>query len=333
MTTQSVEYTVSAQSFSGLLDELAMGRPQSWGLLDMVPLLPTEQRKSNDQFVPPLQQLHLVRVHSYGTLELENTAHEGVLIAPMHVGFFQPGAQNHATSRILLLDANEHLVVDDCFCIQQSQGGYLAEAQQRFIVLPLGLRRVALERRGEKAFARLWEDIDAFNRRYGIARGGHLERFLRPNFHRLVPLRHAFEVLPQQVGAAYFVAGRLVGVEITPNAAYWSDVGPILTMYCYGAAALQGERHQFQSTHTPLDLDGLANLDDLARRLQQARSQDEATYRRELKTFAQDAWKYSPEEGKKNLEIMSLASQEWMGQIVWSDKRIVYLSVFRDLKD
>jgi hypothetical protein len=333
MTTQSVEYTVSAQSFSGLLNELAMGQPQSWGLLDMVPLLPTEQRKGNDQFVPPLQQLHLVRVHSYGTLELENTAHEGVLIAPMHVGFFQPGAQNHATSRVLILDADEHLVVDDCFCIQQSQGGYLAEAQQRFIVLPLGLRRTALELRGEKEFTRLWENIDAFNRRYGIARGGHLERFLRPNFHRLIPLRHAFEVLPQQVGAAYFVAGRLVGVEVAPNVAYWSDVGPILTMYCYGAAALQAERHQLQSTRAPLNLDGLANLDDLAQRLQQARSQDEATYRSGLETFAQDTWKYNPEEGKKGLEVLSLASQEWVGQIVRSNQQIVYLSVFRDLKD
>jgi len=333
MTTQSVEYTTSAQKFSGLLDQLAMGQPQSWGLLDMVPLLPTEQRESHDQFVPPLQQLHLVRVHSYGTLELENTAHQGLLIAPMHVGFFQPGAQNHATSCVLILDANEHLVVDDCFCIQQSQGGYLAEAQQRFIVLPLGLRHVALEHRGEKAFARLWEDIDAFNRRYGIARGGHLERFLRPNFHRLIPLRHAFEVLPRQVGAAYFVAGRLVGVEIAPNTAYWSDVGPILTMYCYGAAALQAERYQWQSTRTPLDLDGLANLDDLAHRLQQAREQDEAIYRRELQAFAQNAWTYSPEKGKKNLEVMSLAAQEWTGQIVRSNKQIIYLSVFRDLKD
>jgi hypothetical protein len=310
-----------------------MGQPQSWGLLDMVPLLPTEQRKKNDQFVPPVQRLHLVRVHSYGTLELENTSHEGVLIVPMHVGFFQSGAQNHATSRVLILDADEHLVVDDCFCIQQSQGGYLAEAQQRFIVLPLGLRRSALAHRGEKEFDRLWEDIDAFNRRYGIARGGHLERFLRPNFHRLIPLRHAFEALPQQVGAAYFVAGRLVGVETAPNAAYWSEIGPIFTMYCYGAAALQAERHQLQSTRTPLNIEGLVSLEDLTDRLQQARSQDEATYRSELQAFAQNTWKHSPEKGRRDQEVVSLAFQEWMGQMVQSNKQIVYLSVFRDLKD
>jgi len=34
------------------------------------------------------------------------------------------------------------------FCIQQAQGGLLQEAQQRFLMLPLGLRRAALEQRG-----------------------------------------------------------------------------------------------------------------------------------------------------------------------------------------
>jgi hypothetical protein len=43
--------------------------------------------------------------------------------------------------------------------------------------------------------------------------------------------------------------------------------------------------------------------------------------------------KHNPEEGKKNLEVTSLAAQEWMGQSVQSNEQIVYLSVFRDLKN
>ena len=58
--------------------------------------------------------------------------------------------------------------------------------------------------------------IETFTRRYGVTRGGHLERFLRPNFKRLLPLRHAFEAEPGQVGAAYFIGGRLAGVERRP---------------------------------------------------------------------------------------------------------------------
>lgn len=333
MTTQDLLNTASIRRFSGLLDDLTMGQPQSWGLLDIVPLFPSAQRHANAQFVAPLEHLRLVQVHSYGTLELENTASLGTLIVPMHVGFFQAGAQNHATSRILILDPGESLTVEDCFCIQASQGGYLVEAQQRFIVLPLGLRRVALESRNEVGFSRLWDDIDTFNRRYGITRGGHLERFLRPNFHRLIPLRHAFEAYPQQVGAAYFVAGRMVGVEVAPNDAYWLDINPILSMYCYGAAALQAERYQLQSTRSALDLDGLVGLEDLAQRLQQARQRDELVYLEALETFVQHPWKYTSDEGEKNRSVSHLAAEEWTGQVVRVDEQVISLSVFRDLKD
>ncbi len=333
MSIQNEQLTTVTHGFSGPLAGLAMGQPQSWGLLDVVPLLPIEQSENRAQFIAPLQYLHLVSVQTYGTLELQNTASAGTLIAPMHIGFFQAGAQNHATSRVLLLNAGEKLIADDCFCIQASQGGYLAEAQQRFIVLPLGLRRAALGRRQEKSFDRLWGEIDTFNKRYGITHGGHLERFLRPNFPRMQPLRHAFEVLPQQIGAAYFVAGRLLGVEVVPNAACWADMGPILTMYCYGAAALQAERHQLQPMRTPLNLHALTGLDDLARRLTQARQQDESAYQHELEVFAQQSWQYTPEERKEHLQVTHLVAQEWMGQAVEADQQIVYLSVFRDLKD
>ncbi|HEY0753877.1 MAG TPA: hypothetical protein VGD98_07955 [Ktedonobacteraceae bacterium] len=333
MTSMNGQLATAPRGFSGPLAGLAMEQPQSWGLLDVVPLLSLEQVPGSEQFVAPLQYLYLVRVHTYGTLELQNTASTGVLIAPMHIGFFQSGAQNHATSRVILLDPNEKLIADDCFCIQQSQGGFLIEAQQRFIVLPLGLRRAALGSRKEKSFSRLWDKIETFNQRYGIKRGGHLERFLRPNFPRLLPLRHAFETLPRQVGAAYFVSGRLLGVEVMPNAACWADMGPILTMYCYGAAALQAERHQMQPTRTPLSLNALTGLDDLAQRLAQARQQDAATRLQELTIFAQYPWQYTPEESKKDLQIMHMAAQEWTGQSVQIAQQTVYLSVFRDLKD
>jgi hypothetical protein len=146
-----------------------------------------------------------------------------------------------------LLEAN------DCFCIQQTQGGLLQEAQQRFLLLPLGLRRAAFEQRRTTGYSRLWGDIETFTRRYGVTRGGHLERFLRPNFKRLLPLRHAFEAEPGQVGAAYFIGGRLAGVELAPTAAYWQDLFPILTMYCYGPAALMAERKRWTTERQVVD--------------------------------------------------------------------------------
>jgi hypothetical protein len=325
----TIQDATTKPALPGLLSDIRPGQIQSWGLLDAVALFSTEARPDYAGFVSPLQHLKLVRVPTYGTLILENGAKSGTVIAPMHIGFFQEGAQNHATSRVLLLDAEETLTVTDCFCIQASQGGLLKEAQQRFIILPLSLRKAALSKRGENGYSRLWEDIDLHNRRYGIARGGHLERFLRPYFHRIMLFRHAFELLPQQVGAAYFVAGNLVGVEVTPNAAYWSDVGPILNIYCYGTAALLGARHQLKPERQALDIEGLTNIDDLAHRLEDARQLETMERINLIEALSNLDWNRSDK--KHGLHVVNLEQGEWVGQMVKDGANMLYLSLFRDV--
>jgi hypothetical protein len=325
-----IESTTAKTPFQGLLAGLQAGQLQAWGLMDVLPLFPDAQRGDYAQFVSPLEHLKIVRVPSYGTLILENTAQQGTVIAPMHIGFFQTGAQNHATSRVLILEAGKTLTADDCFCIQAAQGGFLQEAQQRFIILPLSLRKAALAEREKNSFSRLWGEIDTHNRRYGIARGGHLERFLRPYFRRLMLFRHGFEVVPQQVGASYFVAGNLVGVEVTPNAAYWADVGPILNIYCYGAAALLGERHQLKPERREVDLEGVTDIDELARRLMEAREQEETERLDLVKAVDGLPWSVGTK-AKAGLEVVSLEQGEWVGQMVKDGPDMVYLSVFRDV--
>ena len=323
----------STLTLTGLLTDLVAGHLQSWGLLDVVTLFAAPERPDYAQFVSPLEHLKLVQVPTYGTLVLHNTAQNGTLIAPMHIGFFQVGAQNHATSRALILAKDETLRVEDCFCIQQTQGGLLKEAQQRFIILPLSLRKAALAKRNEKGFSRLWNDIEVYNRRYGITRRGHLERYLRPYFSRLLPFRHAFEVLPQQIGAAYFVAGRLIGIEVAPNAGYWSDIGPILNIYCYGSAALLAERYRWKTTRNVVNLDGLVDLDDLKQRLVEKRLQEEQARIELLETTSNLAWNCTVETEAQELQVVSLAHEEWAGQMVKRGTNMVYMSVFRDVID
>lgn len=321
----------TATCFQGLLNELVPGQLQSWGLLDVLPLFLQGQRASKTRFVSPLEHLKLVRVPTYGTMILQNEAVQEPLIVPMHIGFFQVGAQNHATSRTLVLQAGETLTVEDAFCIQATQGGLLQEAQQRFIVLPLGLRTEALKLRGQSGYSRLWPTIDAYNRRYGITRGGHLERFLRPYFHRLMRFRHAFELLPEQVGAAYFLGGNLLGVEVGPDAAYWQDVGPILNIYSYGAAALLAERYRWQQKRQTIDLESVKNLDDLERCLSEVRQQEMLERVDLVYALSNLAWKQIPGEQKAGLQIVDLEQGEWSGQSVQDGEKLLYLSVFRDI--
>lgn len=325
-------------AFSGLLTGLVPGQLQSWGLLEVLPLfLAGADGADRPRLASPLDHLKLVRVPSYGTLILQNSSKSNPLIVPMHIGFFQPGAQNHATSRVLVIAPGKDLTVNDAFCIQASQGGLLKEAGQRFIILPLSLRQAALAQRGQSGYSRLWQNIDTFNRRYGIKRGGHLERFLRPYFPRLMRFRHAFELLPEQVGAAYFVAGNLVGVEVAPDEAYWQDIGPILNIYCYGAAALLAERHRLKMQRQAVDLEGLTSLDDLRERLEEGRRQDTAERVDMLHALSLLDWKQPASKPQAGLRVADLVQGEWTGQMVRSLRSLrsqgdmLYLSLFRDI--
>jgi hypothetical protein len=314
-----------------LLSGLVAGPVQAWGRLEVVGLFRADDRTDRHRYTSPVESLKLVKVPRYGTMVLHNTAAEGLTIVPMHVGFFQDGAQNHATSRVLILEAGEVFEAEDCFCIQQAQGGLLKEAQQRFLVLPLGLRAAALRKRGTNDFSRLWGDIDGYTRRFGVARGGHLERFFRPFFARLMPFRHAFETVPGQVGAAYFVAGRPVGVELAPTAAVWRDLAPILNIYCYGPAALLAEQWDYPIGRPALDLDGLADLDDLADRLDRSRRQHAIARSEALGALAGADWSCHDESIRHGLTIRTLGWESWAGQVVLDGAHTNYLSVFRDL--
>ena len=319
-----------ATALPGLLSGLVAGPVQTWGRLEVVGLFRAGDRPDRGRYTSPVECLKLISVPGYGTMVLHNTAADGLTIVPMHVGFFQEGAQNHATSRVLILQAGETLEADDCFCIQQAQGGLLKEAQQRFLVLPLGLRAAALQKRGTNDYSRLWDDIDGYTRRFGVARGGHLERFLRPYFARLMPFRHAFETVPGQVGAAYLVAGRPVGVELAPNAACWRDLAPILSIYCYGPAALLAEQEGYPTGRPELDLDGLAGLDDLADRLDRSRRQHALARSDALGALAGAGWSCHEESVRHGLTVRTIGWESWAGQVVLDGSDTLYLSVFRD---
>lgn len=324
---------VSPRTFGGLLTGLEAGPVLSWGLLDVVSLRvsPGTDLGMRERFATPEEDLKLVEVPTYGTVILRNTSKDDRLLVPMHIGFFQPGAQNHATSRVLVLEAGETLQVKDCFCIQAAQGGLLKEAQQRFLMLPLSLRHAALAKRHTEGYSRLWGDIDGYTRHHGLATGGHLERVLRPNFARLLPLRHAIETVEGQVGAAYFVAGRLAGIEVAPHETYWQQLSPVSAMYCYGPAALLAERRGYNRVTEPLDLDGLTDLDDLAGRLRDVRAR-EANGRTDIvQDLATLFFDQQVDEDRHGLRVITLSDKPWVGQVVRDGRQIVYASLFRDV--
>ncbi len=315
---------------SGWLSDFSPAGLQSRGSMEILGLAPAADGDNADTATAsPAASLKLVQVPDYGTMVLRNTDPKQVLIVPMHIGFFQHGAQNHATSRTLIFGPGEERQIGDCFCIQAAQGGLLKQADQRFLMLPAGLRGSAMGKRHVSDIGRLWDDIDSFTRGFGVARGGHLERFLRPNFRRLQPFRHAFEATGDQVGGAYYVDGQLIGLEISPSAAAFADMHPVLSIYCYGPAALLADRQGSGSSRVAVDLAELTDIADLSNRLQTARRTQRDDRLRQLSELLNAKWKSKSDEHRHGYRVSTVQSTGWIGQTVHRGQRLTSLSVFR----
>jgi hypothetical protein len=148
----------------------------------------------------------------------------------------------------------------------------------------------------------------------------------------LQPFRHGLEMLPGQVGAAYFIAGRLAGVEAAPNPAYWQDLAPVLAIYGYGPAAVRALDSGLAEPLPCLDVDGLANVDGLAARLETARRRQQDLLCKQVRQEV-DALEagWTADEVRHGLRVHTLLAERWAGQVVREQDDLVYLSLFADV--
>lgn len=295
-----------------------LGAPQEAGALTMVPVSGPER----PGIVPPRSGLKLNRVVGYGSVELHNGAPSGVAIVPLHIGYIQEGAQNHALCSAALLGAGETRLFDDACCVQAAQGGYLEGRDQWFFVLPLELRAKALALRGKPGYSKLWQDISTVNRGYGLAERGHLEQILTRKRAVLTQFRSRLELLPGQLGAVFFVDGKFAGLEIAPDPRYFAEMWMPLVCFAYGVAAWRAEPRRREVEPYP----DVRSIAELRERLELAR-ESRADYLRH--GMPADTEMYSVEQERYlDLRLHTLTGAAVAGQVVTERDRVVYASLF-----
>ncbi|MCF6475027.1 hypothetical protein FAF44_42645 [Nonomuraea sp. MG754425] len=294
------------------------GTPQRAGALTMVPVYGPVR----PGVVPPRSGLKLHRVVGYGRVELHNGAREGVAIVPLHIGYIQDAAQNHALCASALMGAGQTRRFDDACCVQAAQGGYLEGRDQWFFVLPLELRAQALRLRGRHDHAKLWPDISELNRASGLPSRGHLEQILSRRRAVLTQFRSRLELMPGQVGALFFVGDRFAGLELAPDPAYFAEVWMALVCFAYGVAAWRAEPEP--GAARPYDADSLAGLRAELARDRAARLAEVVSW---LPAPAGDV-RLVEEERYLDLRLSTLTGGGLAGQVVTEHGRTVYASVF-----
>ncbi|MET7426707.1 DUF6569 family protein [Dactylosporangium sp. NPDC005555] len=298
-----------------------LGPPQRAGALSMVPVF----GPSYPGIAPPRSGLKLSRVVTYGQVELTNPAASGVAIVPLHVGYIQDSAQNHALCRSAFIAAGQTLRFDDACCVQESQGGYLSERDQWFFVLPVELRPAALRLRGTSQYSKLWGDIARFNGSHGLPARGHLEQVLTRKRAVLTQYQSRLELLDGQVGALFFVGGELAGVEIAPDPVYFAEVWTALVCFAYGPAAWS---HALSTSEPAAEPCAAGSLDEVRTGLRRRRQSvaDEVGAWLERASWRPDS--LVEEDRYLGLRLSTVDGPAVGGQVVTDGSRLVYASLF-----
>ncbi|HKB40564.1 MAG TPA: DUF6569 family protein [Gemmataceae bacterium] len=316
-----MDFELIPRSFA--LPAFRFGRLQSSGALSMVPLFGPDQ---GGTYTPPLSGLKLAGVRGYGNVELKNPSSAGVTVVPLHIGYIQDGAQNHCLCSSLFLGAGQQRLVEDACCVQQAQGGYLEDREQWFFVLPLGLREEALRLRGQKNYGKLWSEIAKLSVRFGLEARGHLEQVICRQRAVLTQYQSRIEAVPGQTGALFFLNERLVGVEIAPNAAYFSEAWMPLACFCYGTAALETERGRLPAEANPEPLPG-RDLHELRAQLELIRQRRLDRVRANLARLPAEDFEREEQERYLRMRLYTVGGDNFVGQYVEDDGRLIYASL------
>jgi hypothetical protein len=305
------------------LSRYRLGEPQLSGAMAVVPLFGPEP---GTDVPPPLTGLKVSKVAGYGNLELQCLDGGGTAIVPLHIGYIQDKAQNHAMCRAAFIGAGQKVMFRDACCVPQAQGGYLADASQWFFILPLRLRRAALAKRGEAAFGKLWGDIAGLNRTMELQAHGHLEHLVCGQRPYLTQLVSRFELAAGQVGALFFVAGKLAGIEIGPSARYFAETWMPLVCFCYGSEALYHERIAMTpaSARRPL---AAADLPALKRALAAERRALAEELGAAVRRVPRERLRLSLEETFLDMMLKTAESGSFAGQLVEREGELLYLSL------
>lgn len=301
------------------------GIPQQSGSLTVVPIFGNDRQ---GKFTSPLTGLKLSRVAGYGNVELANPAETGVAIVPLHIGYIQDQAQNHALCRSAFIAAGQKLMFEDACCVQESQGGYLEGRDQWFFILPVQLRSQALELRGQKSYSKLWDAISVLSQNFGLPNRGHLEQIITRKRAFLTQYQSRLELLPGQTGALFFLGDKLAGIEIAPSAIYFQEMWMPLVCFCYGTAGMYLEQKEaIQQENIPLAFP-VGSLQKLRQKLEKNRLNLQKQVLKNLENTPQEKFKLKEEERFLNFRLQTAEGNNFAGQFVEEDGQVVYASLF-----
>jgi hypothetical protein len=305
------------------------GRTQSVGQMSVIPIL-DDAGVQDDDFGPPDFDIY---TPDYGTVEVRNGSDRPTIV-PTGAGWVtQERAQDHAVAGAALVPAKSKSYIETAMCIQETQGGHIRDQEKvTMLVLPAALRPIALSKRYERGYSKLWNDITDFNRSAGVrshGSHGHLEFFLEHYKRELDEFVAEFELVPDQIGAVVMLGDNVVGIERAPNVEYWSRVWDPLIRVCYGSMAIMAQQRSKSAPEhrVPLDVQ-VGSLAGISRALKEATREAAQIVGKTIEKVAQMTLQAADtDQSLDSMNVVTVANRRLSGQIVTKAQAYPYVSL------
>lgn len=309
-----------------------VGRIQTVGLMQVIPLT-MDRDLQDDRFELP--DILRVGTSHYGTLDFTNPKDKDVLL-PSNVGYVvKQAAQDHAMATAGIVPAKRRQSWDNAMCIQETQGGYIGTGEHRLLILPLALRKPALQKRQERSYGKLWPAIKQLTVDAGLGhQSGNLVLFVDGFARQLDQFVAEFELVPRQIGAIVLINGTVVGFERAPSEEYWAAVWEPLIRVCYGSAAVVASRKahsadEVLSTRVPIKVQDLSSLDALAAELERAEARQDELAKREVRELLDEPFRQEADQRHGGAEVRTIRNDQFYGQVCLDTRssKILYCSM------
>ncbi len=313
-----------------------VGRIQTVGTMQIIPLILDEDLQ-DDRFSTP--DIVKVGTSTYGTMNFANPSGKPALLPSQVAYVVKQAAQDHAMCTAGIVPAKRSQSWDNAMCIQSRQNGIIAQGIHKMMILPLALRRPALEKRqvrGSHSYAKLWDSIGSYSQAYGIGGSRELVDYIQGFERQMDEFIAEFELVDNQVGAIVLINGEVVGVERAPSSEYWMSVWEPLLRVCYGSAAIAASR-QRQNTDTvlktrvPLKVVDMSDMDSLCDALEDADKRQDELVKKQLRQLLDDDFSQETEQraGHARAEIRTIRNEQFYGQVAMDQTNggILYASL------
>ncbi|MEM6346871.1 MAG: hypothetical protein AAF927_23485 [Bacteroidota bacterium] len=307
------------QTIGDLLKAVSAGQIQHFGPLSLIPLL--AKQTPTHRVIAPLASL---RWESAPQLSLKNDSPFPAIL-PMQLGYLEYGLPSQSLCETTVLGPESERSINNAASLSPPDASWNLMLPDQLIAMPHMLRHALWASCGERSVEKIWPAIIALQNQLGWENGSVTPSQKRICAERIILIRQAFVLQPQQIGYLLLWEGKAIALEMGPTGEWWSEwfprlcdnsIAPLTFGQDFQLPKLQPRPRQILSQE-------LAAKENKA--LERLRKQKAERLLIHLHSESLPArWRYHTQA----LHVFDITEAALIGQVIMTDQACTYASLF-----